>query len=228
MRDEVANLVYPVFKTGLDWKERTEPGALEAMDKAQLDLKKLLTENLWNDLGEAPLLDATLSRSVTSPRPAGGARFLGVRYALVCWLDEIFVLDPHWGEYWQEHALEVALYGSRERAHQFWEQAERAEVRPGSDAIEVYYLCVMLGFRGDYRERPEKLQTWVEKIRPQIVRGYGNEPPQLDNSTPENDVPLLTGRDQFQKMLIVWGRVVLGLVFIVILLIGYLLSRVSS
>jgi len=202
MRAEVADLIHPVFQLGLDLKERPEPGTREDMDKALTNLKGLLADKRWEEPGEVSPID--ISRTVTSLR---AGRYLGMRYAVVCWLDEILGLDPHWGEYWRNRALEVALYNECERAHRFWEQAERAEVRPGSDALEVYYLCVMLGFRGDYRERPDQLQAWVDKVRPQVIRGYGEEPPQRDSSTPENYVPLLTGRDRFQGMLIVWGWV---------------------
>ena len=205
MRDEVAELVYPVLTLGLDLKERLERGEPADIDKAQSDLKQRLADKRWNELGEGGLVD--VSQTVTGTRVSSGARFLGMRFPIVCWLDEIFVLDSRWGQVWQERLLEWALYGHRLRSNLFWEQAERAEVRPGSDALEVYYLCVMLGFRGDYRERPDQLQAWVDKVRPQVIRGYGEEPPQRDSSTPENYVPLLTGRERFQTMLVVWGWV---------------------
>jgi type VI secretion system protein ImpK len=220
MREEVADLVYPVFKLGLDLKERPEPGTREDIDKALTKLKGLLADRRWEEPGDAGPIDPLMSRTVTSLRPG---RYLGMRYAVVCWLDEILGLDPHWGEYWRNRALEVAIYNEAERAHRFWEQAERAEVRPGSDALEVYYLCVMLGFRGDYRERPDQLQAWVDRVRPQVIRGYGEEPSQRDSSTPENYVPLLVGRDRFQNMLIAWawalGLSLLGAGFFIMYLI---------
>jgi type VI secretion system protein ImpK len=207
MRDEVAELVYPVLTLGLDLKERLERGEPADIDKAQSDLKQRLADRRWNELGEGGPVDPFLSQTVTGTRMASSPRFLGIRFPIVCWLDELFVVNSRWGQLWEERLLEWALYGHRLRANLFWEQAERAEVRPGSDALEVYYLCVMLGFRGDYRERPDQLQAWVDKVRPQVIRGYGEEPPQRDSSTPENYVPLLTGRDRFQAMLIVWGWV---------------------
>lgn len=225
MSDQADKLVYPLLKFGLDLKELLERGEPADMEKAQSDLIRRLADKRWNELGEGGQFDPSMSQSVAGPRPSGAARFLGIRYALVCWLDEVFVLDPRWGQDWNERPLEWALYGTRDRATLFWEQAERAEVRPGSDALEVYYLCVMLGYRGDYRDRPDKLRAWVERVRPQVLRGYGEEPPQLDNSTPENNVPLLTGRDRFQTMFIVWGRVLLLLAFALGFFLVYTISR---
>jgi type IV/VI secretion system ImpK/VasF family protein len=227
MQDEVADLVYPVIKLGLDLKDRLERGESEDLAKAQSEFKRLLSDKRWNEAGDSGPQEASMMQSAASLRPSGSGRFLGMRYGLVCWLDEIFVLDAQWGPEWNEHSLERAIYGSRDRADLFWEQSERAEVRPGSDAIEVYYLCVMLGFRGIYRDQPERLRAWIDKVRPQIIRGYGQEPPQLDNSTPVNDVPLLTGRERFQTMFVVWGRVLLLLLFVVAFFVVFFLARQS-
>jgi type VI secretion system protein ImpK len=223
MRDEVHELVYPVLRYGLDLKERLGRGEEADLEKSQLDLKRLLADKRWNELGgEAGALEASAfsaSRSVAGTPLRGTTSFLGIRYAITCWLDEIFVLDSPWGAQWNERTLEVALYGTRDRAFAFWEQAEKAESRPGSEALEVYYLCVMLGFRGDFRDRPDRLRAWVQRVQPQIIRSHGQEPPQVDKSTPVNNVPLLTGRDRFQAMFKAWGGVLLLLVFV----LGFLL-----
>src|SRR5205807_5159764 len=96
-----------------------------------------------------------------SPRDQGGLadeateagdRFLGVRYALACWLDEFFILNTPWEKKWNERKLEVELYGTNDRAWKFWRQAELALALPQDDAVEAFFLCVMLGFRGQYRD----------------------------------------------------------------------------
>lgn len=221
MRDEVAELVYPIFRYGLDVKEQLDASERVDMQKTQLDLTRLLADKRWNRVdGESSVLgtSAFVSRS-----PGGAARgtssFLGVRYALVCWLDELFILDSPWGQDWRDHALELARFNSTEAAWRFWEQAQRAEAQPGSDALEVYYLCVMLGFRGDYRDKPNDLQAWVERVQPQIIRGYGEEPAQTDKSEPRNYVPLLTGRERFATMFRWWGGAMLLLLFAVVVVV---------
>jgi type VI secretion system protein ImpK len=51
----------------------------------------------------------------------------------------------------------------------FWEQARLAEGRPHIDALEAYYLCVMLGFRGQYLGKPQDLQQWRQRVQARLV-----------------------------------------------------------
>ena len=85
--------------------------------------------------------DVAASIAISEP-----TRFLGVRYGLTCWLDELFILYSPWERLWNERKLEASLYGTNDRAWRFWEQARLAESRAGSSALEVFYLCVILGF----------------------------------------------------------------------------------
>ena len=193
MRDDIAEIIQLVIRTGFDLKERRERGEPVDVEEARSALLALLN-------------DPRLSEPSRDER--------GARFALVCWLDEIMIDSSDWGQKWSERSLERQLYETRERAHLFWDPGvRRAESRPGSDALEVYYLCFLLGFRGDYDNRPEDLRAWADRLRPQVIRGYGNEPPQLDKSTPESNVPLLQGREHFQTMIKTWVGVLLLLAF---------------
>jgi type VI secretion system protein ImpK len=207
MRREIADLVYPVITHALQVKEQLARGEDVSFQAEQAKLKGLLKSEAeakrWSEFaGDAPV-------SRTS-RPAEG--FHGIRYALVCWLDEIFILDSPWRAEWTENSLEVGLYGTRERAEKFWEQARRAEARPESDALEVFFLCAMLGFRGEMRSQPERLKTWREAAQVQIARtqsgGY-REPAAGD---PVIDVPPLHGAARFRRMMITLGLSVLLLI----------------
>ena len=59
-----------------------------------------------------------------------GRTFLGARYALACWIDELFIVHSSWADRWKPLILEQALFGSRERATKFWEQADIVLRRP--------------------------------------------------------------------------------------------------
>src|SRR5688572_17908469 len=74
--------------------------------------------------------------------------YKGLRYAVVSWIDELFIIDSPWRDEWSPNALEPALYGTRSRAHDFWEQARMASSRSDRNALEVFHLCLLLGFRG--------------------------------------------------------------------------------
>ena len=157
---------------------------------------------------------------------AGATRIASwARYALTCWLDEIFIADSAYSEQWNERKLEVALYGgSSDRAWRFWEQAHLAEKRPGSDALEVYYWCAMLGFRGEFVDKPEKLQSWVEGIRDRIRRAHRAELSLPADQGFQTYVPQLTGIDRFGTAV----RLGAALILVAIPIIVVLLMRMVS
>jgi type VI secretion system protein ImpK len=219
MKEEIANLVHPVINYGLRLKERLERNEMPDMDTEQAALKGLLLSDSearkWADFGGEVGSDSRVSRAnllVSTGRQSADG-FLGIRYALVCWLDEIFILlDSPWSRRWNEQKLETQLYGTNFRAEWFPEQAERAESRRGSDALEVFFLCVMLGFRGRWREEPDKLQAWVSKTLIQLARGQGQECPLPAEHEPPTSVPPRHGRERLQKMVLMAGVLVLCII----------------
>ncbi len=222
MREEIAELVHPIISSALQLKQRLD--RQEDLDLAteQSHLKGLLQNELaskrWAEYGgemgsgtQSINLSAMTGRAA-EPGRRGSDSFLGIRYALVCWIDELFILDSPWSRQWNERKLEVALYGTNDRAWAFWEQARRAESRPGSDALEVFFLCVMLGFRGELREDPAKLKAWVDSTQARIAKSQGAEmpfPPELEAPI---YVPPRHGREKLQRMVL--SAAVLVIVFI--------------
>ena len=211
MQESIAQLVHPVFSYGLQLKERLSRGEALTFEIEQAALKGLLLSEIearrWADFaGDGDPAGGS------SGRGRGAQQFLGIRYALVCWLDELFILDSPWSARWNERKLEVALYGTNDRAWKFWEQAKQTEARSGSDAIEVFFLCVMLGFRGEVVEEPERLRGWVAAARSQLARVKGQEwvaPPEL---VPTSHVPPLVGRQRLLRMVVTGGVLLLVLV----------------
>jgi type VI secretion system protein ImpK len=226
MQEQIANVVYPVITYGLNLKERLERGEhLDMLDEQAALKGRLLSDNdatRFSDYGS----DKRQDDSVISSRSSADGRrsmdtFLGIRYALVCWLDELFIANSPWGAEWNEHKLETDLYRSNDRAWLFWEQAKRAESRQGSDALEVFFLCVMLGFRGEWRDYPDKLQAWVNSAQARLAQSMGKDfavPPEIQAPV---SVPPLHGRARLQRMLLVAGSFALvvigvGVFFIVV------------
>jgi type VI secretion system protein ImpK len=228
MKEEIANVVHPVFQYGLRLKERLgrAEGADLDMLTEQSNLKGLLLSDLeakrFTDYGGDKTSDhSSAGRSLDGGRRSSADMFLGIRYALVCWLDEIFIADSPWSEEWKEHTLEQSLYSSRERAWWFWEQARKAEARPGGDALEVCYLCVMLGFRGELRHDPDKLQGWIAASQTRIARGQEKEMAGPAETEPPVNVPPRYGQDRFQRM-VLWAAL---LVLVMIPVMAFVLVK---
>lgn len=215
MRDEIASLVYPVLTHGLNLKARLARGERPNLLTEQAALKGLLGSATqaapWGSDG-APIHMST----------AGRGAFLGIRYALTCWLDEIMV-ESSWGHEWNEQKLEQALYHSNLRYEKFWEQANLAEAMPGSDAHEAFLLCVLLGFRGKLGEEPDRLRSWVENARTRIGKTQGGAAPAVPEGVMEANVPVLPWVDRYAQMVKVCSIGLLCLVPIVAFLLMVML-----
>lgn len=217
MRDDIANLVYPVINHALALKARLARGERPNIQTEQAALKGLLGSatqaSPWGTDG-APVHVST---------SGGRGGFLGIRYALTCWLDEIFV-DSSWGGEWNEQKLEQALYHSNLRYEKFWEQARYAESMPGSDATEAFLLCVLLGFRGNLGEQPDQLRQWVEVARTRVGKTQGAPAPTVPEGTMEPSVPVLPWADRYGQMVKIVSIGILCLIpilaFLLVVLLG--------
>jgi type VI secretion system protein ImpK len=219
MDENTARLIHPVFTHGLGLKERLERGEPLDFHREWVRLKRLLvdeTAGRWDEAGAGdPPTGAAEPRGGEANGHTGDP-FLGVRYALVCWLDELFTLASPWESQWNEHKLEVELYGTNDRAWKFWEQAHRAEARPGTSALEVYYLCVLLGFWGELLGEPDRLHAWVSAAKLRLGQIRELEWPYSSELDPPPNVPPLRGREQLQRMLLAGGTLLLVLVPVVV------------
>ncbi|PQO40026.1 DotU family type IV/VI secretion system protein [Blastopirellula marina] len=149
MQSPLAEDVRAVVDYGLDLL-----GRLESQQKVDLEYE------------QAVLLDLLQRDSIVA---GSGTRrddqAVNLQYALCCWLDEIFTDCPQSTASWNERKVEMHLFGGNDRAWRFWHEAELALRRGEHDPLEVYYLCVALGFRGEMRSQPEKLNSWISRAR---------------------------------------------------------------
>ncbi len=188
MREEIGDLVYPVVAYAVEQLKNLQRGDKVDMGVVQSELRgRLKTANeaqRWPDYG------------------GDGDRFLGIRYGLACWLDEVFIRDSPWHAEWNERKLEESLYGSNERAWKFWFQAKLAQMRPGTDALEVYHLLLMLGFRGEGPEKPDTIASWRDAAETQLARAQGQPWSGPQELQPDLIVTPRRGRERLRTILI--------------------------
>jgi type VI protein secretion system component VasF len=228
MRDDLAGHVYPVLQQGLRLKARIDRRERPNLAAEQAELKRLL----GSPSQPAPFgmgRDVAASIAISEP-----TRFLGVRYALACWLDEMFIgptpdsgqIEDPWSRQWDENKLESALFETNIRYANFWEQARLAETMPDSaDAIESFLLCVLLGFRGKLADSPDAFREWVSAARSRAGKGYGKDLPAVPELSPSSNVPLLVGVEGYRKMARTLGIVLLAAIFLVTLLVVLLFRK---
>ena len=226
MNDIIVRRMHDILGAGLDLKERLDRGESPSFETESARLRALVVGDaaLAQDSGYNGELAGLAFRPDAEFDP--GERFLGARYALACWLDEVFILDSPtwWAERWEGNTFETALYGgTQQRAWRFWDQAQRADGPRGSPAaLEAYLWCVMLGFRGS---PPADLHpgAWVEASRKRVLAGRSSEFPAPAERDLPATVPPLRGRERFARMLRVATVAAAGVAFTV----GLLASRLA-
>ena len=116
------------------------------------------------------------------------------RYALVSWIDAMLYEAPWDGrDWWNDNCLEQELYGGRNFWDGFYIKAKEASALARRDALEVFYICVVLGFRGMYRDPveaakqaeyhdlPPDLEAWARQAAIGIQLGQGR--PRITNAS---------------------------------------------
>ena len=180
MQESIAQLVHPVFTYGLRAQGAAGPGRV-----ADFETEQAAPQGPAPERGRGPPLRRLRRRRPTRRARAGAAaqQFLGIRYALVCWLDELFI-------------ARLALVGAGGTSGSSRSPSTAPTTGPGSSGSRrrppragpaatrsrSFFLCVMLGFRGEVAEEPERLRGWVAAARTQLGRVKGQEwvaPPEL-------------------------------------------------
>ena len=192
MTPRFSEAVDPIFLHVLGLVERIAPGGVHAPEEEKAKIRGYLDQ-----------AEAKLGR---------GEEWELTKYALVAWIDELLVESPWEGrEWWKNNVLEMDLFNTRECNEQFYVKAQEASSLMNRDALEVYYVCVVLGFRGLYRDPvsaaivtealnlPAELETWAKRTSMAIALGQGRPP--LDSTGGEGPgAPPLDGQS-----LLIWS-----------------------
>lgn len=123
-------------------------------------------------------------------RVDGEAKHLGIpeetqrqaRYAVVAFIDEMILCSPcAYRDWWSDHKLQQELFNEDAAGVGFFSRLEaiRSSHPVSLDMLEVYYLCLVLGFEGQYKiHRREQLKALVEGIAQQLkTKGPGTLSP---------------------------------------------------
>jgi type VI secretion system protein ImpK len=116
---------------------------------------------------------------------AAGARAQGytpedarlAEYAVVALLDESVLHNPRLASVWAQRPLQDERYGQHLAGEWFFQHIEQLLARPDSlalaDVLEVYQLCLQLGFRGRYGGDSAALSVISSQIGARLARLRG-------------------------------------------------------
>lgn len=127
------------------------------------------------------------------------------KYALAAWVDDLLI-EAAWdgSNWWEQNRLEFQLFRTADAFQKFYVQSQKATEMPQKDSLEVFYVCVVLGFRGLYGDPeatahadhfglPPSLDQWAKRTGMAIQLGQGR-PPILEQGRPGVGAPPLEGK----------------------------------
>ena len=127
------------------------------------------------------------------------------KYALVAWIDDVMIGAP-WGggEWWENNSMEFSHFNTRDRATEFFKRAEEAGQLSRRDPLEVFYVCVVLGFRGlyglpeaaflaEHLGLPPRIDEWAKRTSRSIELAQGR-PPIAESPSRMDGAPPLEGK----------------------------------
>lgn len=186
MTPEFAKGIDPIFLYVFGLVDRVERGEQPAPEEERVRIRGLVdqAEAIW---GHTP--DAELAK-----------------YAVVSWIDEMLIIEVPWqgSEWWKNNALEWEYFKTQDRSEQFYLKAKEASGLRKKDALEAFYICVVMGFRGLYRDPnraaaltealqlPADLETWARQTSMAIQLKLGR-PPISEVSVAIEGAPPLNG-----------------------------------
>ena len=102
------------------------------------------------------------------------------RYALAAFLDEMILSSP-WDhrEEWSARTLQYEFFKEQVAGEEFFNRLEafRRALPLNSDLLEVYYLCMILGFEGKFKiHGKEKLKDLIETVGQELRAKRGEVP----------------------------------------------------
>jgi type VI secretion system protein ImpK len=116
------------------------------------------------------------------------------------------LIDTTWRgrDWWENNSLEFYYFNTRSRATEFFKKAAQAAQLTRRDALEVFYVCVVLGFRGLYGssdaaflaeqlDLPVDIDSWARRVAKSIELGHGRPHIQAQ-SRPGSGAPPLEGK----------------------------------
>ena len=155
-----------------------------------------------------------------------------VLYAVVAFIDESILnsAQPMFRD-WPRRPLQDELFGGHVGGEAFFQYLQQLMTRDPSpdlaDVLEVYLLCLLLGFQGRYSAtNRDELGLWTSRVRDQITRIRGGTPPLApDWAIPTGEVAPRTTDPWLRRLLFAGAgtlaaAIVLYIVYLVVLRSG--------
>jgi type VI secretion system protein ImpK len=151
------------------------------------------------------------------------------KFGLAAFVDEAVLTNnfPLRNE-WEKNPLQLAYFGEQLAGNKFFEKLEAmlGQIDVTVDAVEVYYFCMLLGFKGRYAiYEQEKLLAIMQQTANALVKAGRIKPVELSPHWLANDQP----KPPEKRGMPIWAKLgalaCLGIGFIVYLVMFLLSSK---
>ncbi|HYJ90283.1 MAG TPA: type IVB secretion system protein IcmH/DotU, partial [Pyrinomonadaceae bacterium] len=151
------------------------------------------------------------------------------KFALASFMDETVLLNnfPN-REQWEKYALQLEFFGEQLAGNKFFEKLESMlnQIEVTQDAVEVYYICMLLGFKGRYAVyEQEKLLAIMQTTANALVKVGKIVPAELSPHWLANDQP----EPPKKRGMPIWAKLGalggLGFAFIIYLVMFFMVSK---
>jgi type VI secretion system protein ImpK len=127
-----------------------------------------------NNYGDAPKLKSRVSdmfdKFESNARQQGfdNEKIHSAKFALVAFLDET-IISSEWTDKdeWLTEPLQIKYFETFNAGEEFFSNVQelRQKISVNEDVLEIYYLCLSLGFKGKYQlHSPEVLRRIIEDL----------------------------------------------------------------
>ncbi len=150
------------------------------------------------------------------------------KFALAAFVDETVLTNNfHLKEEWEKNPLQLEYFGESLAGNKFFEKllAMIKQVDVTADAVEIYYVCMLIGFKGRYGVyEKEKLLAIMQETANALVKAGKIRPVELSPHWLANDQPKppeKSGMPTWAKISALGG---LGFAFIIYLVMFLVVS----
>ena len=141
------------------------------------------------------------------------------KFALASFVDETILTNNfQMKEEWEKYPLQLEYFGEQLAGNKFFDKLTSMikQVEQTADAVEIYYYCMLLGFKGKYAVyEQEKLLATMQQTANALVKAGKIRPTELSPHWLANDQP----KPPEKRGMPVWAKIGaaggLGFAFIV-------------
>jgi len=178
---------------GTDGPPPAAPGTLPASDASLLDLlydgfvMLFLIRRKQEPLQAEHFLGSIRNYLAEFERNAkrldmGAEEIYAAKYAFCAAIDEFVLASPEFALHaeWERRPLQLSLFGDQLAGENFFHtlETQRAHGASRVQVLEVFYMCLLLGFQGKYAlEGPEKLNYLTARLGDEIAGIRGKRAP---------------------------------------------------